>query len=100
LNASVVGNKREATKVASQIMAGTVNINEGFRATFASLDSPMGGMKRSGHGRRNGVEGLLKYTEAQTIGIQKGVLDFPWRGNQYNRMAPLLNLLSKIMKRI
>jgi succinate-semialdehyde dehydrogenase/glutarate-semialdehyde dehydrogenase len=100
LNASVVGNKREATKVASQIMAGTVNVNEGFRATFASLDSPMGGMKRSGHGRRNGVEGLLKYTEAQTIGIQKGVLDFPWRGNQYNRMAPLLNLLSKIMKRI
>ncbi len=100
LNASVVGNKREATKVASQIMAGTVNINEGFRATFASLDSPMGGMKRSGHGRRNGVEGLLKYTEAQTIGIQKGVLDFPWRGSQYNRMAPLLNLLSKIMKRL
>jgi succinate-semialdehyde dehydrogenase/glutarate-semialdehyde dehydrogenase len=100
LNASVVGNKSEATKVASQIMAGTVNINEGFRATFASLDSPMGGMKRSGHGRRNGVEGLLKYTESQTIGLQKGLLNFPWKGNQYNRMAPLLNLLSKVMRRL
>lgn len=100
LNASVVGKKSEAAKVAPQIMAGTVNINEGFRATFASLDSPMGGMKRSGHGRRNGVEGLLKYTEAQTIGIQKGLLDFPWRGYQYNRMAPLLNLLSKILRRL
>jgi acyl-CoA reductase-like NAD-dependent aldehyde dehydrogenase len=100
LNASVVGNKSEATKVASQIMAGTVNINEGFRATFASLDSPMGGMKRSGHGRRNGVEGLLKYTESQTIGLQKGILNFPWKGNQYNRMAPLLNLLSKVMRRL
>jgi succinate-semialdehyde dehydrogenase/glutarate-semialdehyde dehydrogenase len=100
LNASVVGNKSEATKVASQIMAGTVNINEGLRATFASLDSPMGGMKRSGHGRRNGVEGLLKYTESQTIGLQKGLLNFPWKGNQYNRMAPLLNLLSKVMRRL
>jgi succinate-semialdehyde dehydrogenase/glutarate-semialdehyde dehydrogenase len=100
LNASVVGNKREATRVASQIMAGTVNVNEGFRATFASLDSPMGGMKQSGHGRRNGVEGLLKYTEAQTIGIQKGLLNFPWKGYQYNRMAPLLNLLSKVLRRL
>jgi len=100
LNASVVGNQREATRVAAQIMAGTVNVNEGFRATFASLDSPMGGMKRSGHGRRNGVEGLLKYTEAQTIGIQKGILNFPWKGNQYNRMAPLLNLLSKVLRRL
>jgi len=100
LNASVVGNKREATRVALQIMAGTVNVNEGFRATFASLDSPMGGMKQSGHGRRNGVEGLLKYTEAQTIGIQKGLLNFPWKGYQYNRMAPLLNLLSKVLRRL
>lgn len=100
LNASVVGDKSEAKKVAAQIMAGTVNINEGFRASFASLDSPMGGMKRSGHGRRNGVDGLLKYTEAQTIGLQRGYLNFPSRGSQYNRMAPLLNLLSKILRRI
>ena len=100
LNASVVGDVREATKVAKRIMAGTVNINEGFRATFASLDTPMGGMKNSGHGRRNGVDGLLKYTEAQAIGIHRGLLEFPSRGYQYNRMAPLLNLLAKIMKKL
>ena len=100
LNASVVGNTREAKKIASRIMAGTVNINEGFRATFASLDTPMGGMKNSGNGRRNGVEGLLKYTETQAIGIHKGLLKFPSKGSQYNTMAPLLNLLSKIMRRL
>jgi succinate-semialdehyde dehydrogenase/glutarate-semialdehyde dehydrogenase len=100
LNASVVGNTREAKKVASRIMAGTVNINEGFRATFASLDTPMGGMKNSGHGRRNGVDGLLKYTESQAIGIHKGLLKFPSKGSQYNTMAPLLNVLSKIMRRL
>ncbi|MFM8927892.1 MAG: succinic semialdehyde dehydrogenase, partial [Rhodoluna sp.] len=88
LNASVVGDVAEATKVAKRIMAGTVNINEGFRATFASLDTPMGGMKNSGSGRRNGVEGLRKYTEAQAIGIHRGVLEFPSRGSQYYRMAP------------
>jgi succinate-semialdehyde dehydrogenase/glutarate-semialdehyde dehydrogenase len=81
-------------------MAGTVNINEGFRATFASLDTPMGGMKNSGLGRRNGVDGLLKYTEAQAIGVHNGLLHFPSRGHQYNKMAPLLNLLSKIMRRL
>ena len=100
LNASVVGDPKEAKKVASRIMAGTVNINEGFRATFASLDTPMGGMKNSGHGRRNGVEGLLKYTEAQAIGLHNGLLNFPSRGHQYNQMAPLMNLLAKVMKKL
>jgi len=100
LNASVVGNPKEARIVAKRIMAGTVNINEGFRATFASLDTPMGGMKNSGHGRRNGIEGLLKYTETQAIGIHRGLLEFPSHGYQYNRMAPLLNLLARIMRRL
>ena len=100
LNASVIGNTREAKKVAERLMAGTVNINEGFRATFASLDTPMGGMKNSGHGRRNGIDGLLKYTEAQAIGVHNGLLNFPSRGHEYNKMAPLLNLLSKIMRRL
>jgi acyl-CoA reductase-like NAD-dependent aldehyde dehydrogenase len=100
LNASVIGNTREAKKVAARIMAGTVNINEGFRATFASLGTPMGGMKNSGSGRRNGVDGLLKYTETQAIGVHNGLLNFPSRGYQYDKMAPLLNLLSKIMRRL
>ena len=100
LNASVVGNPKKARIVAKRIMAGTVNINEGFRATFASLDTPMGGMKNSGHGRRNGIDGLLKYTETQAIGIHRGLLEFPSHGYQYNRMAPLLNLLARIMRRL
>ena len=34
---------------------------------WGSLGAPMGGMGQSGVGRRHGAEGLLKYTEAQTI---------------------------------
>ena len=100
LNASVVGDKHQAAAVAQRIMAGTVNVNEAFRATFASLDTPMGGMKASGMGRRNGVNGLLKYTDVRAVGLHRGLLEFPSRGSQYNRMAPLLNLLSRIMRRL
>ena len=99
LNASVVGPKREALRVASKLMAGSVNINEGFRATFASMESPMGGMKSSGKGRRNGVEGLLRFTESRTVGIASGLLRLPLRGKDYDRMAPLMVTMMKLLRR-
>jgi len=60
LNASVFsGSVRRALRVAGAIEAGSVNINEGFRGSFSSVAAPMGGLKQSGLGRRNGPEGLL-----------------------------------------
>jgi succinate-semialdehyde dehydrogenase/glutarate-semialdehyde dehydrogenase len=35
------------------------------------MDAPMGGMKASGLGRRHGEHGILKYTESQTIAIER-----------------------------
>lgn len=100
LNASVVGPVKLAEKVANRLMAGSVNINEGFRASMASIDSPMGGMKQSGVGRRNGHYGLLRFSEARTVGIATGLLNFPSRAKQYNKMAPLMNALAKVMKKL
>ena len=57
--------------IARQIKCGTVNINEAFGATFASIDSPMGGMRESGLGRRQGSEGIHRYTESQSVGTQR-----------------------------
>jgi succinate-semialdehyde dehydrogenase/glutarate-semialdehyde dehydrogenase len=74
LNASVWGAPRHARQVAEAIQAGSVNINEGFTATWTSLDAPMGGFKKSGVGRRHGRAGIVKYTDAQTISRQKLVL--------------------------
>lgn len=71
LNASVWGPVRRARKVAPHLRAGTVNINEGFAATFGSIDAPMGGMKESGTGRRQGAEGLLRFTESQSVAVQR-----------------------------
>jgi succinate-semialdehyde dehydrogenase/glutarate-semialdehyde dehydrogenase len=98
LNASVVGPTKLAKQVAGRIMAGSVNVNEGYRASMASLDSPMGGMKQSGVGRRNGKYGILRFTEARTVGVSTGLLKFPSRARQYNTMAPLMNLLAKLLK--
>ncbi|WP_407643771.1 succinic semialdehyde dehydrogenase [Corynebacterium kalinowskii] len=74
LNASVVAKPSVARRIASRLHAGTVNINEGFAAAWASIDAPMGGWKASGLGRRHGVEGLLKFTESRTVAEQRLVL--------------------------
>jgi len=57
--------------LASRLEAGTVNVNEGYIAAWGSVDAPMGGMKDSGIGRRHGATGIQKYTESQTVAVQR-----------------------------
>jgi succinate-semialdehyde dehydrogenase/glutarate-semialdehyde dehydrogenase len=72
LNASVwTSNPARGRRVAEALRAGTVNINEGYAATWGSIDAPMGGFGISGLGRRHGMEGLVKYTEPQTVARQR-----------------------------
>lgn len=72
LNAGIWSrNTALALQLAARLKCGTVNINEAYAAAWASVDAPMGGMKASGIGRRHGDEGLLKYTESQTVAAQK-----------------------------
>jgi len=68
LNASVwTKSVSRGNEVGARLKAGTINVNEGYVIGWGSVDAPMGGMGESGMGRRHGSEGLLKYTEAQTI---------------------------------
>ena len=68
LNASVwASSTGEGEKIAARLRSGTVNVNEGYAFAWGSLSAPMGGMGLSGVGRRHGPEGILKYTESQTI---------------------------------
>lgn len=56
LNASVWSrDARRGRAVAAQLRTGSVNVNEAFGASFASLSAPMGGMGESGLGRRQGL---------------------------------------------
>jgi succinate-semialdehyde dehydrogenase/glutarate-semialdehyde dehydrogenase len=71
LNASVwtrdVGAGRA---IAARLQTGTVNLNEAYAATWASA-APMGGLKQSGLERRHGRHGILKYTDPQTVSVQR-----------------------------
>jgi succinate-semialdehyde dehydrogenase/glutarate-semialdehyde dehydrogenase len=72
LNASIWSRDvRGARRLATRIEAGTVNVNEAYGAAWGSVDAPMGGFKRSGLGRRHGAEGILKYTQSQTVADQR-----------------------------
>jgi succinate-semialdehyde dehydrogenase/glutarate-semialdehyde dehydrogenase len=72
LNASVITRDRaQGRTIAARLQAGTVNINEGYGPSWGSTRSPMGGMGDSGLGRRHGDEGLLKFTESQTVATQR-----------------------------
>ncbi|MFC4057814.1 succinic semialdehyde dehydrogenase [Planomonospora corallina] len=102
LNASVwTRNPARGRALAARIKAGTVNVNEGYGAAFASYDAPMGGMKSSGLGRRHGAEGLLKYTEAQTVAVQATWLGLePLPGMTYDRYAEVVTTLLRTLKRL
>ena len=99
LNASLWGKPREAKAIAARIKAGTVNINEGFSATFGSVDAPMGGMRQSGLGRRQGAEGILRYTEPQSIGVQRLIPMAGPTSMSPRTWAKLLTLGLKILRR-
>jgi succinate-semialdehyde dehydrogenase/glutarate-semialdehyde dehydrogenase len=72
LNFSVwTSDPKRGRRVATRLQAGTVNVNEAYAAAWGSMDAPMGGMKASGIGRRHGEHGILKYTEPQTIAIER-----------------------------
>ncbi|MFN7941477.1 MAG: succinic semialdehyde dehydrogenase [Thermoanaerobaculia bacterium] len=74
LNASVwTSDVDHGRRIAARLACGTVNINEAYAAAWGSVDAPMGGFKDSGLGRRHGAEGILRFTEAQTIAVQRGL---------------------------
>lgn len=53
-------------RVAMRMRTGTVSVNG---APFSHLDSPFGGVKQSGLGRRNGLHGFLEYLQPKTIAV-------------------------------
>ena len=101
LNASVwTRSVRRGNEVASRLRAGTVNVNEGYVAAWGSVDAPMGGMGQSGLGRRHGREGLLKYTEAQTVARERLLNIAPPGRFGYDTFARAMTASLRAMRRI
>jgi succinate-semialdehyde dehydrogenase/glutarate-semialdehyde dehydrogenase len=58
------GDTKRAEYIIRQLHFGHVGLNTG---TGPTPEAPFGGMKESGFGREGGVEGLLEFTEVQTV---------------------------------
>ncbi|KMS67361.1 succinate-semialdehyde dehydrogenase [Streptomyces viridochromogenes] len=84
--------------VAARLRTGTVNVNEGYAPAYGSVQSPMGGMKDSGLGRRHGSEGILKYTEAQTVAQQRLLPMAPSLGMDDEKYAQFMSRSLRLMK--
>ncbi|WP_309649697.1 succinic semialdehyde dehydrogenase [Nocardioides sp.] len=101
LNASIYSQDgARARAIARHIKCGTVNINEAFGATFASIDSPMGGMRESGMGRRQGSEGIHRYTESQAVATQRLIRFAPMLGMSDEAYAKVMTANLRLMKKL
>ena len=101
LNASIYSQDgSRARALARHITCGTVNINEAFAATFASVDSPMGGMRESGAGRRQGTEGVRRYTESQSVATQRLMRFSPVLGMSDETFAKVMTANARLMKKL
>lgn len=99
LNSSVwTKDLRRGRAVAARLRTGTVNVNEAYAAAYGSVASPMGGMGQSGLGRRHGAEGILRYTEAQTIATQRLMPIAPAFGLTDEKFAALFTKGLRAMK--
>jgi succinate-semialdehyde dehydrogenase/glutarate-semialdehyde dehydrogenase len=77
-----------------------VNVNEGYVATWASVDAPMGGMKASGLGRRHGAVGIQKYTDSQTVSVQRLLPIAPPPKVAQGLWARLMNVSLRLLRRL
>ena len=58
--------RAERRKSRVRFETGSTGINSTL-LIYNSFDVPMGGIKQSGIGRRHGEQGILRYTQAQSI---------------------------------
>jgi len=100
LNASIW--TRDVTagrEIAARLQSGTVNVNEAYAATWASA-APQGGWKQSGLERRHGRHGLLKYTDPQTVAVQRALNIGTPRFLSHGQYAAMMTTAVRLLKHV
>lgn len=99
LSASIISRDlKQAHQMATKIKSGSVNVNDGFAAAFGSVAAPMGGMGQSGLGRRHGIEGLMRFTEPQTIAMHPSFITGPRFGLSEEKWNGLMSRSLRLLK--
>jgi succinate-semialdehyde dehydrogenase/glutarate-semialdehyde dehydrogenase len=103
LNAAVYSRDvSRGQRIASAIRCGTVTVNEVFGVALGSIDAPMGGMGISGLGRRQGREGVQRFTQPQAVATQRfiGLGGLPGMNREQwsATMIRMLRLLRRIRR--
>jgi acyl-CoA reductase-like NAD-dependent aldehyde dehydrogenase len=85
--------------VARRLAAGAVTVNDS-QIHYLALELPMSGWKDSGLGTRHGIDGIRKYTQAQTIvvtrfGPAKEPHMFPYRKRKTKQLGRMMGLLGR-----
>ncbi len=86
--------------LARQVRCGTVSVNESYSATFGSVDAPMGGMRGSGLGRRQGVEGVHRFTDTQAVATQRVLPIAPVLGMSDAGFAKAMTTTLRMLKKL
>lgn len=81
---------KRAEQIAQKIESGDVHINT-THWIFGTTALPMGGIKHSGMGRRNGPEGLMRFVKSQAVLVDNQLLDQP-------KLALLDNFTYKVVR--
>jgi acyl-CoA reductase-like NAD-dependent aldehyde dehydrogenase len=89
--------KHAAARMVDQLDTGTVCVNDAL-VNYIIPDTPMGGVKESGIGRRHGAEGIRKYCRQKTVVVDRLGLksELPWfpasrkKTEQVRRLITLL----------
>lgn len=99
LNASIwTRDAAHGRRLARRLRTGGVNINDGYSASLGSIDAPSGGMGSSGMGRRQGAEGIRRFTELQTVATQRLVPFAPFGEMDNETFAGLLTKALRLLR--
>ena len=64
------------------------------------MDAPMGGVKQSGLGRRNGREGIMRFADSRTVAESTGLMTLPRTGKEFAKLTGVMLLLLTVLKAI
>ncbi len=89
---------KRGEQLATRVESGDVHVNT-TQWIFGVLSAPMGGVKNSGIGRRNGPEGLMRFVRTQSVVIDNQIGAWPMLALLDDGTLKLVRFLVNAMRR-